>query len=322
MFLLHRPILVHNTLIRLPKPHHALTYSRFQTTRVFNPSPFPNFQSRRTTVLPPRNVTVFSTSSLREPEPFPPELRPELMPKHVAVIMDGNRRWAKIRGLPAPAGHEAGLQTMRRIIDLCCDWGIKVLTLFWFSCDNWARPKEEVDYLMSLFERTIAMEIETYKSQLFSWYTCYREGIQISVIGDTLKLPASLQRTMISATETTKQNSRLQLLIAVSYSGRYDVVEACKAVAEKVKDGVVQVEDINEGLIEKELETKWTGFPNPDLMIRTGGELRVSNFLLWQMAYTELFFDPHLWPDYGKDQFVEALASFQHRQRRFGGSRS
>ncbi|XP_054819833.1 dehydrodolichyl diphosphate synthase 2-like isoform X3 [Prosopis cineraria] len=270
MFLLHRPILVHNTLIRLPKPHHALTYSRFQTTRVFNPSPFPNFQSRRTTVLPPRNVTVFSTSSLREPEPFPPELRPELMPKHVAVIMDGNRRWAKIRGLPAPAGHEAGLQTMRRIIDLCCDWGIKVLTLFWFSCDNWARPK----------------------------------------------------RTMISATETTKQNSRLQLLIAVSYSGRYDVVEACKAVAEKVKDGVVQVEDINEGLIEKELETKWTGFPNPDLMIRTGGELRVSNFLLWQMAYTELFFDPHLWPDYGKDQFVEALASFQHRQRRFGGSHS
>ncbi|KAI9092790.1 hypothetical protein K1719_027587 [Acacia pycnantha] len=171
----------------------------------------------------------------------------------------------------------------------------------------------EVDFLIGLFESTMNTLIETYN----------RKGIKISVIGDTSKLPTSLQRMISTAEEKTKQNCGLQLIIAISYSGKYDVVQACKAISKKVKDGVVEVEDINERLIEQELETKCCSeFPNPDLLIRTSGELRMSNFLLWQVAFTELVFDPHLWPDYGKDQFVEALVVFQQRQRRFGGQQT
>ncbi|XP_028793834.1 dehydrodolichyl diphosphate synthase 2-like [Neltuma alba] len=310
MFLHRLPILVENTVTLFPHPH-SLTCPRYQTHRRFSPpSLFPSFQSRRT-VLHSRDVAVVSRS-LAEPDPLPPELRSDLMPKHVAVSMDGNRRWAKMRGLPPSAGHEAGVQSMMTIIDLCCSWGIQVLTLFWFSCDNWKRAKVEVDFLMQLFESTMNTLIETGN----------REGIKISVIGDTSKLPMYLQRMISNAEERTKQNCGLQLIIAISYSGKYGVVQACKAVAGKIKDGVVEVEDINESLIEQELETKCSEFPNPDLMIRTSGELRLSNFLLWQLAFTELVFDPHLWPDFGKKQFVEALAAFQQRQRRFGGQHS
>lgn len=234
------------------------------------------------------------------------------MPKHVAVIMDGNGRWAKLRNLPASAGHQAGVQSLRRMVTLCCSWGIKVLTVFAFSTDNWARPKVEVDFLLRLFERTINSEIEAFK----------REGIRISVIGDSSKLPESVQKLIGSAEEDTKQNSKLQLIVALSYSGKYDVVQACKSVAKKVKDGDLYVDDIDENIIEQELETNITEFPYPDLLIRTSGELRVSNFLLWQLAYTELYFNRELWPDFGKDEFVEALTSFQHRQRRYGGRHS
>ena len=142
------------------------------------------------------------------------------------------------------------------------------------------------------------------------------------MIGDSSKLPNSLQRLVANAEESTKENSRLQLIVAVGYSGKYDVVQACISVAQKVKDGHVQLDDINENLIEQELETNCTEFPNPDLLIRTSGELRVSNFLLWQLAYTELFFNRELWPDFGKDEFVEALKSYQQRQRRYGGRHS
>lgn len=246
------------------------------------------------------------------PEPLPAELAAELMPKHVAVIMDGNGRWAKVRGLAASAGHEAGVESLRRMVRLCGSWGIKVLTVFAFSTDNWVRPKVEVDFLMRLFERTINSEIEAFK----------REGIRISVIGDSSKLPESLKTMIASAEEDTKQNSRLQLIVAVSYSGKYDVVQACKSVARKVKDGLLHLDDINENIIEQELETNCTEFPYPDLLIRTSGELRVSNFLLWQLAYTELYFNRELWPDFGKDEFADALISFQQRQRRYGGRHS
>ncbi|XP_054791767.1 cis-prenyltransferase 4, chloroplastic-like [Prosopis cineraria] len=310
MFLHRLPIPVENTLTQLSKPH-APTHTRSQTRCSFFPRPlFPSSQSHMTALHSP-NVAAVS-GSWPEPEPLPPMLRPDLMPKQVAVIMEGNGRWAKMRGLPASAGHEAGVQSLRRIIVLCCGWGIKVLTVFAFSHDNWVRPKVEVDFLLMLFERTIGSQIETFK----------RDGIQISVIGDTTKLPATLQRMISNAEEKTKQNSRLQLIIAINYSGKYDVVQACMTIAGKTTNGVVEVEDINESLVEQELETKCTEFPNPDLMIRTSGELRVSNFLLWQMAYTELFFNPQLWPDFGKEQFVEALVSFQQRQRRFGGRHS
>ncbi|KAL1348920.1 hypothetical protein AAHE18_07G115200 [Arachis hypogaea] len=242
-------------------------------------------------------------------EPFPEELRAELMPKHVAVIMDGNRRWAKTRGLFPWAGHQAGVEALKEVVRLCRSWGIKVLSVFAFSSENWIRPKVEVDFLMSLFEKTINSEIDVF----------IREGIRISVIGDASKLPSSLIRMIKYAEESTKENSRLQLIVAVSYSGKYDVVQACRSVAKKVKDGILDLEEINEGIIEQELETNCTEFPNPDLLIRTSGELRVSNFLLWQLAYTELYFDGALWPDFGKEEFVEALSSFQQRKRRFGG---
>ncbi|XP_049400362.1 cis-prenyltransferase 4, chloroplastic isoform X2 [Solanum stenotomum] len=210
---------------------------------------------------------------------LPPQLRRELMPKHVAVIMDGNRRWAKMRGLPVALGYEAGIRAVRNIIELCGNWGIRVLTLFAFSSDNWLRPKVEVDILMSLFERALNDELENFS----------RAGIQISIIGDS-----------------------------INYSGQHDVVQACQTIAQKVKDGIIETKDINSFLIEQELQTNCIDFPCPDLLIRTSGELRLSNFLLWQLAYAELFFSHSHWPDFGEAELMEALSSFQQRQRRYG----
>ncbi|OUZ99081.1 Decaprenyl diphosphate synthase-like [Macleaya cordata] len=244
--------------------------------------------------------------------PLPAGLRREYIPNHVAVIMDGNVRWARQRGLPSSSGHEAGIRSLRELVELCCKWGIRVLTVFAFSSDNWTRPQMEVDFLLSLFERGLEEELENFM----------REDIQISVIGDSSKLPISLRKLITNATETTKNNSRLQLIVAVSYSGRYDIVQACQSIAYKVKDGLIKPEDIDESLISQELETNCTEFPYPDLLIRTSGELRMSNFMLWQLAYTELFFVNSLWPDFGEKEFAEALHSFQQRQRRYGGRNS
>ncbi|KAK3409835.1 hypothetical protein EUGRSUZ_J01915 [Eucalyptus grandis] len=239
---------------------------------------------------------------------LPAGLRRDAMPRHVAVIMDGNARWARRRGLPAAAGHEAGVRSLRELIDLCREWGIGVLTVFAFSSENWVRPKAEVQFLMGLFERVIKMELENFM----------RDGVKICLIGDSLKLPKSLQKVFVDAEEMTKNNSRLQLIVAVSYSGKHDIVQACKTIAHKVKDGHLELEDISEGLIEQELETSCSEYPCPDLLIRTSGELRLSNFMLWQLAYAELFFVPALWPDFGKAEFMEALLSYQQRQRRYG----
>lgn len=255
------------------------------------------------------NGRVFGADYLPEEAQLPENLRPELMPRHVAVIMDGNVRWARQRGLPAAAGHEAGVRSLRELVELCCKWGIRVLSVFAFSSDNWIRPKVEVDFLMSLCERGIKSELDNF----------VREGIRISLIGDSSKLPNSLQKAFTDAAETTKYNSGLHLILAVSYSGQYDIVQACRSIADKVKDGVIQLEDINECLIEDELQTNCTEYPYPDLLIRTSGEVRISNFLLWQLAYTELFFVRALWPDFGEAEFIEALCSFQKRQRRYGG---
>ncbi|KAF8397299.1 hypothetical protein HHK36_016212 [Tetracentron sinense] len=256
-----------------------------------------------------RNESVIGPGAPVKKEIFPAGLRRESMPKHVAVVMDGNVRWARKRGLPPGSGHEAGVRSLRELIELCCKWEIRVLTVFAFSSDNWFRPKVEVDFLMSLFEKGIKEELENF----------VRENIRISVIGDSSKLPKSLQKLITDTEEITKNNSGLQLIVAASYSGQYDIVQACQSIAHKVKDGVIQPEDINKSLIEQELETNCTEFPYPDLLIRTSGELRVSNFLLWQLAYTELFFARSLWPDFGEADFVEALHSYQQRQRHYGG---
>ncbi|KAH0869059.1 hypothetical protein HID58_076081 [Brassica napus] len=224
-------------------------------------------------------------TAAEEEETLPEGLQPELMPKHVAVIMDGNGRWAKNQGLQPWDGHRAGVEALREIVELCGKWGIQVLTVFAFSTDNWIRPKIEIDFLLSLFERTLKSELETLA----------KNNVRISIIGDSSKLPNSLLKVINEVEEVTKNNTRLQLIVA------------------RVKDGEIEVEEIDEILIEQELETNVTEFPYPDLLIRTSGELRVSNFLLWQLAYTELFFAQEMWPDFGRNGFVEALMSFQQR---------
>ncbi|KAG5550521.1 hypothetical protein RHGRI_015478 [Rhododendron griersonianum] len=230
------------------------------------------------------------------------------MPEHVAVIMDGNRRWARTRGLPAVAGYEAGLRALKGMVQLCCRWGIRVLTVFAFSSDNWLRPKKWMYLIILLYMLEKAANL-----MVFS-----RDNIRFSCIGDPSKLPDPVKELITYAEERTKHNSGLQLIVAVSYSGKYDIVQACQSIALKVKDGVIEPEDINEFLIEQELQTNCAEIPNPDLLIRTSGELRVSNFLLWQLAYTELYFTRSHWPDFGETEFLMALRSFQQRQRRYG----
>ncbi|KAA8549400.1 hypothetical protein F0562_001127 [Nyssa sinensis] len=256
-----------------------------------------------------KGVVVGTEDLLQEEERLPAGLQLQLMPKHVAVIMDGNRRWARQKGLPMEHGHRAGGQRMRELTECCCRWGIKVLTVYAFSSENWIRPKEEVDFLMNLFEEVIKSDLER----------SIRMGIRVTMIGDVPKLPKSLQKLIAKSEEATKANSRLHLIIALNYSGRYDIKQACKSIACKVKDGLILPEDIDESLIEQQLQTNCAEFPHPDLLIRTSGEIRVSNFMLWQLAYTELHFVNALFPDFGEAGFIEALSSFQRRQRRFGG---
>ncbi|PKI38409.1 hypothetical protein CRG98_041189 [Punica granatum] len=212
------------------------------------------------------------------------------MPRHVAVIIDCNGRRACHWGLPGSSGHEAGIRPLRELVELCGKWGIKVLTLLAFSSGNWSRSKEEVDFLMDLLERLLQSGLEIMFELIYP--VLNREGMRISTIGDSSKLP--------------------------NYSGKYDISRACKSIAHKAKDGIICLEDIDEKLIEKELSTSCTEVPCPDLLIQTGGELRLSNFLLWQLAYIELYFTQALWPDFRKTEFVEALHSFQQRKRWYG----
>ncbi|CAH1418643.1 unnamed protein product [Lactuca virosa] len=238
----------------------------------------------------------------------PEGLNRELMPKHVAIIMDGNRRWARSQRLMPQAGYLAGARALKLVVDLCRKWGIQVLTVFAFSSDNWLRPRTEVDLIMALIGDKIKDEI-AYMD---------RENIRLSIMGDVSNLPQSLREVITHAENSTKNNSRLNLVIAVNYSGKYDIVQACQTIALKVKDGVVKSEEINELMIDNEVGMKSMQLPHPDLLIRTSGEVRVSNFYLWQLAYTELYFSQTLWPDFGEDELLRALHVFQERSRRYG----
>lgn len=228
------------------------------------------------------------------------------IPVHVAVIMDGNGRWAKSRTLPRHAGHRAGVKSVRQIVELAAKKGISYLTLFAFSSENWRRPAEEVSRLMGLFLEALQREVNE----------LHRNKVRLTFIGARDRLQVNLLKKIESAEEQTKSNEGLHLMVAVAYGGRWDIVNAAKSLAAKALDGELSINDVDDELFAAELAL--SGAPDPDLLIRTGGEQRISNFLLWNLAYAELWFSECLWPDFGEKQFDEALAYFASRQRRYG----
>lgn len=226
-----------------------------------------------------------------------------LIPRHIAIIMDGNQRWAHTHGLPAIEGHRAGVGAIRRTVDAALDLGVEYITLYVFSIDNWKRPKEEVDSLMNLIREFLKKERKDIKDK----------DIRFIVIGRTTGLPQDIVEKIKELTEETKGNKKLKLVIAFNYGARSEIVDAVKEI---VREGVAS-EDVTEDLFSRYLYTK--DIPDPDLFIRTSGEMRLSNFLLWQLSYTELWITPVYWPDFGKEHLVQAIEEFGKRQRRFGG---
>ena len=231
-----------------------------------------------------------------------------MIPKHVAVIMDGNGRWAEARGLPRHAGHRSGVKAVRETVETAARRGVSCLTLFAFSSENWRRPAEEVSRLMGLFLEALQREVDD----------LHRNNVKLTFIGAREELQAGLIRKIAAAEEKTKGNTGLDLIVAVAYGGRWDIVMAVKALASRVLDRKLSVAEIDDEKLASELAL--AGFPDPDLLIRTGGEQRVSNFLLWNLAYAELWFCDELWPDFGESQFDEALSFYASRQRRYGQS--
>jgi undecaprenyl diphosphate synthase len=229
-----------------------------------------------------------------------------LLPQHVAVVMDGNGRWAKKRFLPRTAGHQAGVKATRRLVGLCIKKGIACLTLFAFSSENWNRPDQEVSSLMSLFLSTLNAEMNE----------LHEQGVRICFIGDRTRFSQSLQNSITVAEKKTAANTRLNLNIAANYGGRWDIVNAARKISQKRVNGDLSEEQITEKAITRELSL--ADLPEPDLFIRTGGEQRISNFLLWQIAYTELYFTDKLWPEFDDVAFDQALEWYATRQRRFG----
>jgi undecaprenyl diphosphate synthase len=228
------------------------------------------------------------------------------LPRHVAIIMDGNGRWANKKNLPRYMGHREGVKAVRRVVEACRERGIEALTLFAFSSENWRRPKKEVSLLMDLFVHTLQKEVDRLD----------RNGVRMRFIGDRSVFDPKLRVLMDAAEKQTAHNDKLTLVIAVNYGGRWDVAEAAKRLASRVVAGELSVDEIDSDVLGRELCI--ADLPEPDLFIRTGGEQRVSNYLLWQLAYTELYFTDLLWPDFNDAAFDEALRSFAGRQRRFG----
>lgn len=229
------------------------------------------------------------------------------VPAHIAIIMDGNGRWAKKRSLPRVAGHHEGMKTVRKITKLANELGVSVLTLYAFSTENWKRPKIEVDFLMRLPEEFLS----TFLPELIE------ENVRVEMMGDHLNLPAHTLKAIRKAKEATKDNTGLVLNFALNYGSRSEIVDAVKDIAAQVAAGTLDISDITEDHITSGLMTK--NLPEPDLLIRTSGEVRLSNFMLWQLAYTEFWFTDTLWPDFNEDSLMEAIENYQKRNRRFGG---
>ena len=228
------------------------------------------------------------------------------IPQHIAIIMDGNGRWASRRHMPRFTGHKAGVNSVTESVRLCGEHGVKALTLFAFSSENWSRPEEEVGLLMGLFIAALQHEIKE----------IHENNVHLKVVGDCHAFSAELQRHIKGAEALTAENTGLELRIAANYGGHWDIVNAARQLAMQVEQGELSARDISETLFARELAL--AGLPEPDLFVRTGGEQRISNFLLWNLAYTELYFTDALWPDFGREEFERALAWFAGRQRRFG----
>lgn len=228
------------------------------------------------------------------------------LPKHVAIIMDGNGRWAKSRGEERTFGHKSGVTSVRNAISACDKVGIEYLTLYTFSTENWNRPNDEVETLMSLLSETLLKEAE----ELFS------KGIRLHVIGEIEKLPTLVREQLLNVVELTKENSKGNLVLALSYGSKREILNAVKEIAQEVKEGKISTEDIDEKLFENHLYTK--DLPPVDLLIRTSGEVRISNFLLWQIAYAELQFLDIFWPDFQEEHLYQCIINYQNKERRFG----
>ena len=230
----------------------------------------------------------------------------ERLPKHIAIIMDGNGRWAKERGRQRLFGHQSAIQSVRDVSEGCAELGVEYLTLYAFSTENWNRPVAEVTGLMTLLAQTIKNEVVTLN----------KNNIRLNAIGDLKSLPKSNYDMLMEAIEETKGNTRMTLTLALSYSGRWDLMQASRRMAADVAAGNIKPEEITQDTIDNYLST--AGIPDPELLIRTSGEERISNFLLWQLAYSELYFTPKYWPDFRKDDLYEAILNYQRRERRFG----
>lgn len=241
---------------------------------------------------------------------FRDQIVPERLPRHVAVIMDGNGRWATSRGLERQAGHIEGAKTVRRITEASVEAGIRYLTLYAFSIENWNRPQDEVNALMSLLVKSLREETGL----------LMQHGIRLRVIGDTDSLSPDVRRELEDTLRLTEANTRMDMILALSYGARWELTRAARRMAQAVREGQLAADDITEARFGDYLCT--AGIPDPDLLIRTSGELRISNFLLWQIAYSELYFTPVLWPDFTKEMFFEAIVNYQQRQRRFGKTAS
>ena len=228
------------------------------------------------------------------------------LPKHIAIVMDGNGRWAKKQGRIRTFGHENGVRSVRETTEACAELGVEYLTLYAFSTENWNRPKFEVNALMKLLVKTIHSETKTLN----------KNNIRLQAIGNLDSLPTETRKELMQAVENTKNNTRMTLVLALSYSSKWEIIKAVKEVAQAVKNSEISLENITEQLFEKHLCTN--GMPDPELMIRTSGEHRISNFLLWQLSYAEFYFTETLWPDFNRAELYEAILDYQNRERRFG----
>lgn len=226
------------------------------------------------------------------------------IPEHIAIIMDGNGRWAQAKGLPRTAGHIEGVETVKKVTEEAARLGVKYLTLYTFSTENWNRPAEEIEALMNLVLTNLEEEI------------FMQNNVRFRMIGEMERLPQSVQKRLQDCIDRTSSNSGMTMVIALSYSSRWEIVRATQTLATKVKDGILPIEDITEEVITQHLTTDF--MPDPDLLIRTGGELRISNYLLWQCAYSEFYFTNQYWPDFNEESLKNAIADYQLRQRRYG----